>query len=116
MLQGVKDRCEAMAANDANMEAKANEKMKRAAAAGMTVEKYMWMLEDEKRERAALQQETEYGRRMRLKQELEEQEGDAFIFDDEAALTAFGLKPGAFNLKPATFARQESVDIDGSAW
>ncbi len=83
MLQGVKDRCEAMAANDASMEAKSMERMKRAAAAGMTVEKYVWMLEDEKRERAALQEETNYGKRMRL-----EQEEDAFIFDDEAALKA----------------------------
>jgi hypothetical protein len=78
---GIKERCEAMAANDASMEAKAMERMKRAAEAGMTVEKYMWLLEDEKRERAALQEETTYGKRMRL-------EEDAFIFDDEAALKA----------------------------
>ena len=93
-LQGVKERCEAMAANDASMEAKAKERMKRAADAGMTVEKYMWMLEDEKRERAALQEETSYGKRMRLeKQEealadWEQREHDAFIFGDEEAMAA----------------------------
>jgi hypothetical protein len=88
MLQGVKKRCEAMAANDASMEAKAKERMERAAAAGMTVEKYMWMLEDEKREREALQEETSYGKRMRLQEETLEREYDAFIFGDEAALKA----------------------------
>jgi hypothetical protein len=40
--------------------------VERAAAAGMTVEKYRRMKEDEKREREALQAETEYGKRLRL--------------------------------------------------
>ena len=105
MLQGVKERCEAMAANDASMEAKSTQRMERAAAAGMTVDKYMFLMEDEKRERAALQEETAYGKRMRI----EEQEQDAFIFDDDAAVAAFGLKPGIF-------ARQVSVQSDGTAW
>jgi hypothetical protein len=64
--QGVKDRCNAMAANDASMDAKAKERMKRAAEAGMTVEKYIWLLEDDKRERQALQEEMDYGKRQRL--------------------------------------------------
>ena len=117
MLQGVKERCEAMAANDASMEAKAAKAkahMERAAAAGMTVEKYMWLLEDEKKERAALQEESSYGKRLRLEAEgvtvekyvrfleederlemqeealadWEQREHDAFIFNDETALAA----------------------------
>jgi len=85
-------RCEAFAAND--VEAKAKAHMERAAAAGMTVEKYMWLLEDEKRERAALMEETPYGKRQRLEAqeealtEWEEREHDAFIFGDEEALAA----------------------------
>jgi hypothetical protein len=87
-------RSEAMAANDASMEAKAKVRQ-RAAAAGMTVEKYTWLLEDEKRERAALQEETSYGKRQRLEaqeealtewEQREEREHDAFIFDDASAL------------------------------
>jgi hypothetical protein len=101
---GIKERCEAMAANDASMDAKSTQRMERAAA-GMTVDKYMFLMEDEKRERAALQEETAYGKRMRL----EEQEQDAFIFDDDVAVAAFGLKPGIF-------ARQVSVQSDGTAW
>ena len=58
----------------------------------MTVEKYLWMLEDEKRERAALQEETSYGKRMRLQEEAladwEQRAQDAFIFGDEEALAA----------------------------
>jgi hypothetical protein len=83
-------RSEAMAANDA----KTTEHLKRAAAAGMTIDKYMWMLEDEKRERAALEEETSYGKRQRLEAQeealadWEEREHDAFIFDDEAAIAA----------------------------
>jgi len=94
MLQGAKERSEAMAANDASMEAKAKERMKRAAEAGMTVEKYTWLLEDEKRERAALQEETSYGKRQRLEAqeealaEWEQREHDAFIFGDAEALAA----------------------------
>jgi len=96
-LQGVKERAEAMKANDASMEAKAKERMPRAAAAGMTVEKYMWLLEDEKRERTALMEETPYGKRQRLEkqeealtewEQREEREHDAFIFGDEEALMA----------------------------
>jgi len=85
-------RCDAFAAND--VEAKAKEHMQRAAAAGMTVEKYMWLLEDEKRERAALMEETSYGKRQRLEAQdevladWEEREYDAFIFGDEEALRA----------------------------
>jgi hypothetical protein len=81
-------RSEAMAANDAKM----NETLERAAAAGMTVDKYLWMKEDEKRERAALQEETSYGKRQRLEAqeealtEWEQREQDAFIFDDAVAL------------------------------
>lgn len=110
MLQGVKERCEAMAANDA----KTNEHLERAAAAGMTVDKYLRMKEIETRERAALQEETSYGKRIRLEAEgegvtvekyvrfleederlemqeealadWEQREHDAFIFNDEAAL------------------------------
>jgi hypothetical protein len=83
-------RSEAMAANDA----KTTEHLERAAAAGMTIEKYMWMVEDEKRERAALEEETSYGKRQRLEAQeealadWEEREHDAFIFDDEAAIAA----------------------------
>ena len=40
--------------------------MERASAAGMTVDKYLRMKEIDKQERAALQEESEYGRRMRL--------------------------------------------------
>lgn len=71
MLEGIKERCEAMASNDASMDAKAKDRMKRAAAAGMTVEKYL--LEDEKRERAALQEEMD-GKRL---EEAEAAEIDA---------------------------------------
>jgi hypothetical protein len=87
-------RSEAMAANDASMEAKAKVRMA-ATAAGMTVEKYTWLKEDEKREREALQEETSYGKRMRLQEEAlteweqrEEREHDAFIFGDAEALAA----------------------------
>jgi hypothetical protein len=89
-------RSEEMAANDASMEAKAKVRMA-AAAAGMTVEKYIWLKEDEKRERAALQEETSYGKRMRLQAQEEaqeewekrdEREYDAFIFGDAEALAA----------------------------
>jgi hypothetical protein len=54
----------------------------------------MWMLEDEKRERAALEEETSYGKRQRLEAQeealadWEQREHDAFIFDDEAAIAA----------------------------
>ena len=40
--------------------------MERASSCGMTVDKYLRMKEIAKQERAALQQESEYGRRMRL--------------------------------------------------
>jgi hypothetical protein len=60
-------RSDAFAANDA----KTTEHLKRAAAAGMTIDKYMWMLEDEKRERAALEEETSYGKRQRLEAQEE---------------------------------------------
>jgi hypothetical protein len=40
--------------------------MERASAAGMTVDKYLRMKELDRQERAALQQETEYGKRLRL--------------------------------------------------
>jgi hypothetical protein len=85
-------RCDEFAAND--VEAKAKTHMERAAAAGMTVEKYMWLLEDEKRERAALMEETPYGKRQRLEAqeealtEWEQREHDAFIFGDAEALAA----------------------------
>ena len=69
MLQGVKERSEAMAANDASMEAKAKARMQQAAEAGMTVDEYMRFVESEKRERDAAQEETEYGKRMRLETE-----------------------------------------------
>jgi len=45
---------------------KLQQQMERAAACGMTMDKYLRMREHEERERAFLQQETEYGRRMRL--------------------------------------------------
>jgi hypothetical protein len=86
-------RCDAFAENDAKMD----EHLKRAAAAGMTVEKYLRMKEIEKRERAALQEETSYGKRQRLEaqeealtewEQREEREHDAFIFNDAAALAA----------------------------
>lgn len=89
-LQGIKERSETMAA----AEAKSKMHMERAAAAGMTIEKYIWMLEDEKRERAALEEETSYGKRQRLEAQeealadWEQREHDAFIFDDEAAIAA----------------------------
>ena len=89
-LQGIKERSETMAA----AEAKSKMHMERAAAAGMTIDKYMWMLEDEKRERAALEEETSYGKRQRLEAQeealadWEQREHDAFIFDDEAAIAA----------------------------
>ena len=96
LLQGIKERSEKMAA----AEAKSKMHLERAKAAGMTVEKYIWMLEDEKRERAALEEETSYGKRQRLEREVEleaqedalaeweQREQDAFIFDDGAALAA----------------------------
>jgi hypothetical protein len=84
-------RCDDFAANDA----KSHAHMERAASAGMTVEKYLRMKEIEKREREALQEETSYGKRQRLQEEAltdweqrAEQEQDAFIFGDEAALKA----------------------------
>ena len=40
--------------------------MERAAACGMTVDKYLKMKKIDEEERAALQEETDYGRRMRL--------------------------------------------------
>jgi len=79
----------------AENDAKSDEHLKRAAAAGMTVEKYIAMKDIEKREREALQEETSYGKRMRLQEEAlaewesrAERENDAFIFGDEAALKA----------------------------
>jgi len=81
-------RSEAFAANDA----KTNENLERATAAGMTVDKYLKMKDIEKRERAALQEETSYGKRQRLEAqeealtEWEQREHDAF--DDAAALAA----------------------------
>jgi hypothetical protein len=42
--------------------------MERAAACGMSVDKYLKMKEIDRQERAALQQETEYGKRLRLAQ------------------------------------------------
>jgi hypothetical protein len=87
MLQGIKERSEAFAA----AEAKSKAHLERATAAGMTIEKYLWLLEDEKRERAALMEETSYGKRKRLEKEMEElaeREHDAFLFGDEEALKA----------------------------
>ena len=40
--------------------------MERASACGMTVDKYLRIKEIDRQERAALQEESEYGRRMRL--------------------------------------------------
>ena len=61
VLQGVKERSEAFAA----AEAKSKAHLERAAAAGMTVEKYIFMMEDEKRERASIKDElSSYGKRM----------------------------------------------------
>jgi hypothetical protein len=86
-------RSEAFAANDA----KSNEHLERAAAAGMTVDNYLRMKDIEKRERAALQEETSYGKRQRLEAQEEalaeweqraDRENDAFIFGDEKALAA----------------------------
>jgi len=97
VLQGVKERCEAMAANDASMEAKARARLHRAADAGMTVEKYVRFLEEEDAEKAKAQELSEYGKRQRLEmqeealtewEQQEEREHDAFIFDDAAALAA----------------------------
>jgi len=92
-LQGVKERCEAMAANDASMEAKAKARLHRAADAGMTVEKYVRFLEEDA-EKAKAQELSEYGKRQRLEMQeealtdWEQREHDAFIFDDAAALAA----------------------------
>ena len=87
-LQGVKDRCVSFAENDA----KSQEHLERAKAAGMTVDKYLMMKDIEKREREALKEETSYGKRQRLQEEeladWEQREHDAFIFDDEEALKA----------------------------
>ena len=77
-------RSEAMAANDA----KTTEHLKRAAAAGMTIDKYMWMLEDEKRERAALEEETSYGKRQRLEAQEEALADWEQREHDEAAIAA----------------------------
>jgi hypothetical protein len=43
--------------------------MVRAAACGMTLDNYLRIKEIDRQERAALQQETEYGRRIRLEKE-----------------------------------------------
>lgn len=43
--------------------------MERAATCGMSVDKYLLMKEIDRQERAALQEETDYGRRMRLQAE-----------------------------------------------
>jgi hypothetical protein len=92
-LQGVKERSVSFAENDA----KSQEHLKRAKAAGMTVEKYLMMKDIEKREREALMEETEYGKRQRLEMQeealtewesREEREHDAFIFGDAEALAA----------------------------
>jgi len=96
-LQGVKERSVSFADNDA----KSDEHLRRAKAAGMTVDKYLMMKDIEKREREALQEETEYGKRQRLEmqeealteweqrwEQREEQENDAFIFGDAEALAA----------------------------
>ena len=64
-LQGVKERCEAMVANDASMEAKA--KMRRVADAGMTVEKYVRFLEEENAEKG--HELSEYGKRMEMQED-----------------------------------------------
>jgi hypothetical protein len=57
----------------------------------------MALMEDEKRERTALMEETPYGKRQRLEEQeealteweqREEREHDAFIFGDEEALRA----------------------------
>jgi len=45
---------------------KLQEQIERAASCGMTMDKYLRMKELDRQERAVLQQETEYGRRMRL--------------------------------------------------
>jgi hypothetical protein len=92
-LQGVKDRSVSFAENDA----KSQEHLKRAKAAGMTVDKYLMMKDIEKREREALMEETDYGKRQRLEMQeealadweaREEREHDAFIFGDAEALAA----------------------------
>jgi hypothetical protein len=94
-LQGVKERCEAMAANDASMEAKAKARMQRAADAGLTVEKYVRFVEEDAAEKAKGQELSEYGKRMEAQEEAlaeweqrADRENDAFIFNDEAALKA----------------------------
>jgi hypothetical protein len=79
-------RCVSFAEHDA----KSEEHLRRAKAAGMTVDKYLIMKDIEKREREALQEETDYGKRQRLEMQEEaladwERQQDAFIFDDEAA-------------------------------
>lgn len=89
VLQGVKERSEAFAA----AEAKSKAHLDRAAAAGMTVEKYMFMMEDEKRERASIKDElSSYGKRMEEQEaalaDWEQRAQDAFIFGDEEALKA----------------------------
>ena len=98
VLQGVKERCEAMAAGDASMEAKSKARLHRADA-GMTVEKYVRFLEEDA-EKAKGQELSEYGKRQRLemqeealteweqREQREQREHDAFIFDDAAALAA----------------------------
>lgn len=57
-------RCDAYAANEASMDAKA-------AAAGMTLESYVMFLDDEKREREVLEEESSYGKRQRLEMQEE---------------------------------------------
>ena len=78
----------------AENDAKSQEHLERAKAAGMTVDKYLMMKDIEKREREALMEETEYGKRQRIEMQeealadWESREHDAFIFGDEAALAA----------------------------
>jgi hypothetical protein len=68
-LEGVKERCEAMA-NDASMETKAKAKARmQADADGMTVEKYVRFLEDEDAEKAKGQELSDYGKRMEMQEE-----------------------------------------------
>jgi len=54
----------------------------------MTIDKYMWMLEDEKRERAALEEETSYGKRQRLEAQEEALADWEERAHDEAAIAA----------------------------
>jgi hypothetical protein len=88
VLKGVKERSETMAANDA----RSDEHLKRAAEAGMTVDKYLAMKDIEKRERASLDELSSYGKRMEEQEEVladwEQRAQDAFIFGDEQALKA----------------------------